>query len=233
MNMKSEMPKSDLSTVRIVIIDEHELFRAGICMLLGKRPEFAVVGEGANGTEALDTIKNEQPDIVLLDLDLDDGTGLELLPNIFAMSEMTRVLGLTSSRDPEVHRRAIHLGAVGVVSKNKSPDLFIKAIERVHAGEAWLDRSMTASVLRDMLPRNQAKKVNPEEAKIATLTEREREVIKLVGEGLKNKQIAERLFISDITVHHHLSSIYSKLEVSDRLELLIYAYRHGLATLPH
>ena len=231
--MKSELPQTDLALVRIVVIDEHELFRAGIRMLLEKQPGFAVVGEGANGTQALDIVKHEQPDIVLLDLDLHDGDGLELLPNIFAISEMTRVLALTSSRDPEVHRRAVQLGAIGVVSKNKPPDLLMKAIERVHAGEAWLDRSMTASVLRDMLPRNQTKKVNPEEAKIATLTERERGVIKLVGEGLKNKQIAERLFISDITVHHHLSSIYSKLSVSDRLELLIYAYRHGLATLPH
>jgi DNA-binding NarL/FixJ family response regulator len=141
-----------------------------------------------------------------------------------------RVLVLTGSSDPEFHRRAVCLGAIGVLSKDKPADVLVKAIEKIHAGEAWLDRTMTATVLREMSPRN--RKQDPEELKITSLTEREREVIKLVGEGLKNKQIAERLFISDITVHHHLTSIYSKLEVADRLELLIYAYRNGLAELP-
>ena len=230
--MKSEIPKTAVPLVRIAVFDGHELFRAGIRLLLTKQPGFSVVGEASSRSEALSLVKREQPDIVLLDTDLHDGNGLDLLPDIFATSETTRVLVLTGSSDPEVHRRAIYLGAIGVVSKNKSPDTLVKAIEKIHAGEAWLDRSMTASVLRDLSPRNRTKKQDPEEVKIASLTEREREVIKLVGEGLKNKQIAERLFISDITVHHHLTSIYSKLEVSDRLELLIYAYRNGLASLP-
>jgi DNA-binding NarL/FixJ family response regulator len=108
----------------------------------------------------------------------------------------------------------------------------MKAIERVHAGEAWLDRSLTASILRDLSPGTRSKKQDPDERKISSLTDREREVIRRVGEGLKTKQIAERLFISEITVHHHLTSVYSKLEVADRLELLIYAYRNGLADLP-
>jgi len=116
--------------------------------------------------------------------------------------------------------------------KNQSASTLVKAIERVHAGEAWLDRSTTASLLLELSPRNRAAKPDPELAKIASLTEREREVIKLVGKGLKNKQIAEKLFISNITVHHHLTSIYSKLDVSDRLDLLIYSYRNGLAHLP-
>jgi DNA-binding NarL/FixJ family response regulator len=127
----------------------------------------------------------------------------------------------------------MRLGASGVVYKNKSADMLIKAVECVHAGEAWLDRSTTASLLRELSPRNRAPKKNPEEIKISSLSQRERDVIKLVGKGFKNKQIAEALFISDITVHHHLTNIYSKLEVTDRLELLIYSYRYGLAELPH
>ncbi len=229
--MRSEAPKAAVPAVRIVLIDEHELFRAGIRLLLSRQPEFEVVGEASAMREALALVKREQPDITLFGVDLGNGQNLETLPELCSAAEATRVLVLSGSVDPELHRRAICLGAIGVLSKDKPADILIKAIERIHAGEAWLDRSMTATVLREMSPRN--RKQDPEELKIGSLTEREREVIKLVGEGLKNKQIAERLFISDITVHHHLTSIYSKLEVADRLELLIYAYRNGLATLPH
>ena len=106
-----------------------------------------------------------------------------------------------------MHRRAVSLGAVGVVYKDKSTDILVKAIERVHAGEAWLDRSVTASILRDLSPGARSKEQDPNERKISSLTDREREVIRHVGEGLKTKQIARRLFISAITVHHHLTSI--------------------------
>lgn len=116
--------------------------------------------------------------------------------------------------------------------KDQSFEVLAKAIERIYAGEMWLDRSMTAALIEELSRRREANKTNPEAAKIETLTEREREVIAAVGEGLKNKEIGERLFISDITVRHHLTSIYSKLEVSDRLELIIYAYRHNLVPIP-
>ena len=105
----------------------------------------------------------------------------------------------------------------------------IKAIKKVHHGEVWLDRLTMGSVLQEMTEEKQA---DPDQEKIASLTEREREVVSLVGEGLKNKQIAAKLFISETTVTHHLSSVFSKLAVSDRLELIIYAFRHGLAKLP-
>ncbi len=228
--MRSEMPRADGPLVRIVVIDGHELFRAGIRMILTRQPGFEVVGEAADLPEALVLVKREQPDITLLGIDLDDEQNLAYLPELCAAAEAMRVLVLSGAADPELNRRAVCLGAIGVLSKDKPADVLVKAIEKIHAGEAWLDRAMTAAVLREMSPRN--RKPDPEELKIRSLTEREREVIKLVGEGLKNKQIAERLFISDITVHHHLTSIYSKLEVTDRLELLIYAYRNGLAELP-
>ncbi len=228
--MRSEMPRASGPLVRIVVIDEHELFRAGIRMILTRQPGFEVVGEAADLPEAVALVKREQPDITLLGIDLADEQNLAYLPDLCAAAESMRVLVLSGAGDPELNRRAVCLGAIGVLSKDKPADVLVKAIEKIHAGEAWLDRTTTAAVLREMSPRN--RKPDPEELKIGSLTEREREVIKLVGEGLKNKQIAERLFISDITVHHHLTSIYSKLEVTDRLELLIYAYRNGLAELP-
>jgi len=107
--------------------------------------------------------------------------------------------------------------------------MLLKAINKVHQGEVWLDRSLMGSVLDEM---TQAPEADPQKAKIDSLTDREREVIALIAEGLKNKQIGQRLFISETTVTHHLSSIFSKLEVSDRLELVIYAFSRNLAKMP-
>ena len=110
--------------------------------------------------------------------------------------------------------------------------MLLQAIEKVSAGEVWIERSMMAEVLNGLARAGQAQEADPEAAKIAKLTAREREVIALVGEGLRNQQIADRLYICETTVRHHLNAIFTKLKVSDRLALLMYAYRHELATLP-
>ena len=118
---------------------------------------------------------------------------------------------------------------MGIVLKEHAAEQLLKAIKKVHEGEVWIERSMVGSMIQEL---SRPAMVDPEVVKIESLTEREREVIALVGEGLKNKQVGERLFISETTVTHHLSSVFSKLEVSDRLELIIYAFRHGLAKMP-
>ena len=231
--MRNQIPAADAEAVRIAVIEEHELYRQGLCLLLSRHQDLKIIGDAASWTDALPLVQREQPDVVLLAISPANKDMVDLLPQLFAASEATKVLVLLESSDREMPRRAMRLGASGVLFKNKSADMLIKAIECVHAGEAWLDRSTTASLLRELSPRNKAPQKNPEEAKIGSLSHREREVIQLVGKGLKNKQIAGTLFISDVTVHHHLTNIYSKLEVEDRLELLIYAYRNGLAELPH
>jgi DNA-binding NarL/FixJ family response regulator len=136
---------------------------------------------------------------------------------------------LTPLSDSQYQVQAVQNGAMGVVLSQKSPDVLYKAIEKVYEGEVWLDRNLMARVLStnhkngegDTAPR-----------KIALLSSREREIITLVGAGLKNQQIADQLFLSDVTVRHHLTSIFKKLNVADRLELVIYAYQHDLARLP-
>jgi len=219
-------------TIRVVLIDEQLLFRVGIRSLIGHGNGIAVVGDAGSLADALAVVQSEQPDIILLDLVLKGEPCLDLIPDLIAAAEEAKVLILTGMRDPELHRKAVRLGAKGLVSKDASVDVLAKAIKKVYAGEVWLDRSMTAAVLDELSRRNDSGHLGPEQAKIATLTDRERTVICAVGEGLKNKQIGERLFISDVTVRHHLTSIYSKLRVSDRLELVIYAYRHDLAPIP-
>jgi DNA-binding NarL/FixJ family response regulator len=201
-------------------------------MLIDSQPGITVVGEATNRADALAVATREQPDVILLDLDLGGEVSLDSIPDLLAVTSKARVLILTGIHDAELHRRAVRLGAVGLVLKDRAADILLEAISKVHAGEAWLEPAMVAKVLSDMTRAQATPQHNTERMKIAALTEREREVIGLIGEGLRNKQIAERLFISEATVRHHLTAIFAKLGVADRLELVIYAYQHDLVKLP-
>jgi len=218
-----------LDPIRILIVDDHAVVRAGLRMLIDQNPAMKVIGLAGNGSEALALAKSEQPNLIILDILLGDEDGLTILPELREVAKEARVLVLTGLRGSENQRRAILAGAMGVVLKEHAAEVLLNAINKVNQGEVWLDRSLMGSVLDEMI---KPPEVDSEAAKIASLTDRERQVIALIAEGLKNKQIGERLFISETTVTHHLSSIFSKLEVSDRLELVIYAFAHKLAALP-
>jgi DNA-binding NarL/FixJ family response regulator len=198
-------------------------------MLIEYDQRMQVVAQAGNKAEALERAASERPDVIILDLVLGDEDGLSFLPELCQASPTSRVLVLTGVQNPDAHRRAIRRGAMGIVLKEHAADQLLKAIMKVNDGEVWIERSMMGSMIQEF---NKPAMVDPEIAKIESLTDREREVIGLIGEGLKNKQVGERLFISETTVTHHLSSVFSKLEVSDRLELIIYAFRHGLAKMP-
>ena len=226
------MSAKNKKPIRVLMIDDHTVLRAALRMVIQDKDGLEVVGEAGNKDEGLKLAASEQPDIILLDIDLGDDSGLDLIPDLQTAAGQARIIMLTGVRDPEVHQRAVSLGAMGVVRKEKAIEVLIGAIERVHAGEAWLDPALMAKVLTDMSGASRRKKTDPEAARISTLTKREREVLTLISEGLKNKEIAERLFISEWTVRHHVTSIFSKLGVSDRVELILYAYRQGLADPP-
>jgi DNA-binding NarL/FixJ family response regulator len=201
-------------------------------MLLESQPELTVVGEAANRAEALEIASREQPDIVVLELDAATHNGLDIILELHAAANQARVLLLNGVPDSLVYHQAVHFGAMGLVHKDQTPDVLFKAIRKIHDGEIWFDRAMMANVLAEMSRAHKVKQIDPEAIKIAELTKREREIIACLGKGLKNKQIAEGLSISEVTVRHHLTSIFNKLDVADRLELMIYAYRQGLATPP-
>ena len=218
--------------IRLLLVCSQSIHRAGLRLLLERNSDVIVVGEAASPAEAVGLAKLESPDIILIDL---SGTNQENLDSIQAMvsaSTGSRVLVLGEAQDQELCQVAVRLGATGVVFKDGSPEILIKAIDRVHAGEAWIDRFTVATVLTEFSRGNIRPVPSRAEEDVASLTNREREVVTLVALGLRNKQIAKRLFISDITVRHHLTSAFSKLGVGDRFELMIYAYRHGLADLP-
>jgi len=226
------MTATSAQSIHVLLIEDHAVVRAGLRLLLESRPGLVVVGEAANHADALALATREQPDVILLDLALGAENGLDLLPRLLTAAGRARVLILTGVVDVEDHRQAIRRGAMGLVLKEQAPEVLLKAIEKVHAGEVWLDRAMLARVLGEMVS-GAAKPANVEATQIATLTEREREVIALVGEGLKNKQIGDRLSISETTVRHHLTSAFAKLGVESRLEMVIFAHRHGLHKWPH
>jgi DNA-binding NarL/FixJ family response regulator len=215
--------------ITIMIVDDHVVIRSGLRMLIEHDQNMRVVAMAGNQEEAMERAASETPDVIILDLLLGDEDALTFLPELCQTSPNSRVLILTGVQNPDSHRRAIRRGAMGIVLKEHAADQLLKAIKKVHEGEVWIERSMVGDMIQEL---SRPAMVDPELVKIESLTEREREVIALVGEGLKNKQVGERLFISETTVTHHLSSVFSKLEVSDRLELIIYAFRHGLAKMP-
>lgn len=217
---------------------EYALSRAALRILIENQRRMKVVGEAANSTESLAKI-SEKPDVILIDVDSRWDVVRDLIPNVVAVANGAQVLILMNSHDPEVHCQAVRLGAMGVVPKGKPAEVLVKAIERVHAGELWIDRLAMPSLMRGVRGASAAAeakkattKLDGESLKIASLTKREREVIALLGSGFASRQIAERLFIAETTVRHHLTSIFDKLGVCDRFELVFYAYRHGLAIPP-
>lgn len=226
------MSETGVKEVRILIVDDHLVVRTGLRMLIENQPLLKVVGMAANRKEALDLAASMAPDVILLDLDLGVENAIDFLPDLREQATAARVLVLTGLKDAQTHRRAVKQGAMGIVLKEEAPEVMIKAIEKVSAGELWLDRT-TMGNLFDEMTRKESKSENGETARIMSLTDRERQIVGLIAEGLKNKQIGERLFISETTVTHHLTSVFSKLGVSDRLELVIYSFTHGLARMPH
>jgi len=226
------MHQDSPSPIRVLIVDDHAVVRAGLRMLIDSQSPMKVVAEAGTRVEAVQAAATQQPDIVLLDLDMGGESGLSFLPDLVDAARGAKILVLTGVRDPEAHRKAVRAGARGVVFKEKAVEVLIKAIEGVHGGEIWLDRALASSLLEELSHPNAAFEGDPEGARIASLTTRERELIAIVSQGLRNKEIADRLFITEVTVRHHLTSIYGKLGVADRFELAVYAFRHGLARPP-
>lgn len=215
--------------LRILLVEDQLVIGAGLRLLIESHPGMKVVALACTREQALEFAAREAPDLILMDLNLGDGSG-PFLPELRAAAPEARVLILTASKDGAAHQQAVKLGAAGIMLRDQEPEVLFKAIAKVHAGEVWLDRTTTGNLFHEMT-RNSGD-LDPEQSKIQSLTDREFQVIKLIAEGLKNKEIAKRLFISETTVTHHLSSIFSKLEVSDRLELVIYAFAQKLASMP-
>jgi DNA-binding NarL/FixJ family response regulator len=218
-------------SIRILLIDDHVLVRQGVRMLLEMHADLAVVGEAATLTEARLLAVRERPSIVVLEPAL-CGPDLRSISELKALGAGVKILLLTALGDTEQHRLAIRSGASGVVLKQQASDVLVKAVRRVHAGEVWADRGTTARVLQDLWDGPARPDPGSDAARIASLTVRERQIVALVARGFSTNKIADRLCIADKTVRNHLASIYAKLNVSDRLELALFAVKHQLTAAP-
>jgi DNA-binding NarL/FixJ family response regulator len=226
--------ESQKKTIRIMLVDDHQTMLWGLIKLIEtESPKMKVVGTAQTGPEALDKIAELMPDVVLLDLDLGGSNSLDLLP-ILQLNTELRVLIFTGERDQEKLDLAVFRGARGIVRKDASAELVLKAIEKTAAGEIWLDRGTLGRVFSGFMVPKPAEKPDPDAEKTASLTARERRIIHVIvqGNGALNKTLADRLFISDHTLRNHLTSIYQKLGVNNRLELYVYALKHQLGSLP-
>lgn len=226
---KAVVEPTSNGNIRVCIIEDHIIVRAGIRMLIEKEQGIDVVCEATTATDALALAKDYQPDVILLDISLKNENGVDFLPQLLVDFAPAKVLVLTAIEDVETHLLAVEAGASGVVMKEQAPDILVKAIHAVNAGEPWIGRALSAAALAKLSRNRQERdKIDPEEAKISTLTPREKEVITVVAKGYNGAKIAQELKISEATVRHHITSILSKLEVSNKLELAVYAFHHGL-----
>jgi two-component system, NarL family, nitrate/nitrite response regulator NarL len=215
--------------IRILLIDDHQSFLWGMVKLIeSDRPNMEVIGTAADIAEALAILERERPDVILLDIDLRGVNSLDSMP-LLRNATSAMVLILTGVRDAETQERAVLSGARGVVQKEESAEMILKAIKKVHEGEIWLDRATTGRIFSKLLDHSH-NETSPEAVKISSLTAREREIINVMTKQGRstNKQIAVHLNMSEHTLRNHLSSIYSKLEVENRLELVMYAVKHHI-----
>lgn len=229
-----QMPARDTSKIRVLLVDDHRSILWGLEKLIASaNPGMEVVGTATNIADALGLLERAAPDVILLDLDLGSESGLDAIPKLNAKSA-AKILVLTGVRDEAVHDKAVLAGARGVVEKEAPAETILAAIGKVHDGELWLDRAAAGRIFVEFSRRGAPRKPDPEQRKIAELTDREREIIAVTvaDAGATAKTIADKLHISEHTLRNHLTSIYSKLAVANRLELFAYAHKHILTTPP-
>jgi len=207
-----------MQPVRILIVDDHEIVRKGLRAMLESELEFKVVGEAANGSEAVFQAQAVKPDVILMDLMMPHSDGWEAINEIKQKNPRSNIMVLTSFVDDEKTIKAIKAGALGYLLKDVSPEVLFEGIRMVQKGEPYLDPIAERKLIRGLRDPN-----------LGSLTPREIEVLKLVAQGMTNKEIALELVISERTVGTHVSAMLSKLRLSNRVHLALYAIRKGWA----
>ncbi|WP_029145613.1 response regulator [Microbacterium luticocti] len=211
--------------IRVVLADDQALFRAGIRMVIDSQADLEVVGEASDGREAIDVVRQTRPDVVLMDIRMPVMDGLAATAELLADADAPRIVMLTTFDLDEAAARAIRQGASGFLLKDADPEFLLAAIRTVHAGSAVI----AASATRDLFAQTAPAAPAPVPDAFGTLTEREREIFALAARGLSNAEIAAREYLSEATVKTHISRILTKLALRDRVQLVVFAFEHGLA----
>jgi two-component system nitrate/nitrite response regulator NarL len=220
--------------IRVFVVDAHPIVLEGLRCVLSNHSDIQVVGESCDGAEAVEKAVELQPDIILLDLDVPRAQGLTLVRILQSRVPHSKIILFTTGSHRSEFVEAMKLGCSGILLKEGPVALIEKSIRRVYAGEVWLDSTTTAAVIRQFAAPSEAAAHHngkPQRDR-AQLSQREREIIVLIAQGYKNKDIAEKMFITEQTVKNHLHNVFDKLGVSDRLELALYAIHNSLHLQP-
>jgi DNA-binding NarL/FixJ family response regulator len=211
-------------SIRVLVVDDQSMVRAGFRMLLADEPDIEVVAEGANGVEAVNQAARFNPDVVLMDIRMPELDGLEATRRILRADRATRVLILTTFGLDDYVYEALRAGASGFVLKDDPPEQLVAAVRTIAAGDALLSPAVTRQVIRQFTHLNRHERP----AAVEQLTAREVEVFRLITEGLSNAEIGRRLFISGTTVKTHVTRLLQKLDLRDRAQAIVLAYQTGL-----
>ena len=215
--------------IRILIADDHSLFRKGLKSLLSAEPGFVVIGEAENGDEAVRLARSLRPDLLLLDLAMPGASGLDALGELATAPISVKTIVLTAAIERAEIVKALQLGAAGVVLKSSAPELLFKSVRGVMTGQHWIGREAVADLVQAL--RSYSEAPPPSRSRFG-LTPRELEITSAVVSGFSNKEIAQKFVLSQDTVKHHLTNIFDKVGASNRLELALFAVHHGLLAEP-
>jgi two-component system, NarL family, nitrate/nitrite response regulator NarL len=223
------MDETATQRVRIVLADDHQMFRDAVRRLLDSEPDLVVVGEAGDGEEAVALTLQYEPDILLLDVAMPHANGMQVLQQIAAASKATRIIMVTGAVEEHELRQALHLGARGFVLKESGAVQLLESIRVVHGGEYFVGRECMTDLVSAVRSRGVVSEGRALRQKTDFgLTTRERQIVSAVVNAYQNKEIAEKFAISEKTVKHHLTNIFNKVGVSNRLELALFAVHHHL-----
>ena len=210
--------------IRILVIDDHVLYRESLVAILNREKDLEVVGQGSTVEEIKPRLAEKRPDVVLCEVNLPGQNGLDLLREVPSLSPETRVIALSDGEIAQDVVEVMRQGARGFLDKLSPVELILKCVRKVHSGEIWLNGRLTEAVLHTFGAQQPLSKLEGK----AELSRRELEVVQLVVQGYKNRDIGQKLFISEKTVKNHLSAIFNKMGVADRLELTLYSFEQRL-----
>jgi two-component system response regulator NreC len=217
-----------MTKIRILIVDDHSILRAGLRMLINAQTDMEVVDEAADGYEALEKVRNLNPDIVLLDISMPGISGIKAIEQIVQICPQTRILVLTMHDDPAYLRSVLAAGGSGYVVKKSADSELLSAIRTVYRGRPFVDPALGASLVSDLLNKKTSRKQTQSGALEKLLSKREREVLQLLAHGFTNQQIADKIFVSVKTVETYRSRLLEKLGLRNRADLIRYALEIGI-----
>ncbi|MFZ3039786.1 MAG: response regulator transcription factor [Polynucleobacter sp.] len=219
--------KSHLDLIKVLAVDPQKIVLWGIEKLINEDPRFLLCATASNSEDALKEAKHHKPDLILLEPDFENEDGVNLIPGLIESGE-AKILILTGSRNSALHDQAIVKGARGIVSKSDTTESLLKAIEKIHQGELWLNRNATSRILQQVTQTKHSREISVEQKRLSNLTPKEEKITRAIQLHSQKtlKEIADTLHISEHTLRNHLASIYDKVGVRNRMELYVFCGKH-------